>query len=134
MKLTPESRQKLCQAAIDAAKLAYAPYSKFRVGAAVLCQEKIYIGTNVENASYGLSLCAERSAIAAAITGGEREIQAIAVACIDAANSQDMRSLVPCGACRQWLAELTPTAAIIICGAERTFFLEDLLPLSFRLS
>lgn len=133
MKLTPKLRQKICKAAIDTAQLAYAPYSKFRVSAAVLCQEKIYLGTNVENASYGLSLCAERAALAAAIAAGERTIDAIAIACIDAADSENLRSLVPCGACRQWLAELAPTAAIIICGTDRTFSLEELMPLSFRI-
>jgi cytidine deaminase len=123
----------LCQAAREVAKLAYAPYSKFRVGAAILGEKGVYIGTNVENASYGLALCAERSAFASAIALGERKFHAIAIACIDAPNPQDVASMTPCGACRQWLAELAPKAEIIICGCDRSFTIEELLPMSFRL-
>jgi cytidine deaminase len=131
--LSLEDREKLCQAARDIARLAYAPYSKFRVGAAILGENEIYVGTNVENASYGLTLCAERSAFASAIAKGERKFQAIAIACIDAPNPQEIESMTPCGACRQWIAELATTAEIIICGCDRSFGIEDLLPLSFRL-
>ena len=134
MQLTSEQRETLCNKAREVAKLAYAPYSRFRVGSAVLGQEKIYTGTNIENASYGLSLCAERTALATAISQGEREIQAIAVACLDAENSQDLQSRVPCGACRQWIAELARNSEIIICGANQVFCLEELMPKSFRLS
>ena len=133
MKLTSEQRDKLCDKARESAKLAYAPYSKFRVGSAVLGKEKIYTGTNVENASYGLSLCAERTALATAISQGEREIKAIAIACIDTKNSQDIQAMVPCGACRQWIAELATNAEIIICGTNQAFCLEELMPMPFRL-
>ncbi|MBF2022781.1 MAG: cytidine deaminase [Hydrococcus sp. C42_A2020_068] len=131
--LSSQEREKLCQAAREVARLAYAPYSKFRVGAAILGQRGIYVGTNVENASYGLTLCAERSAFASAIARGERKFQAIAIACIDAPNPEEIESITPCGACRQWIAELAATAEIIICGCDRSFGIEDLLPLSFRL-
>ncbi|MGH2414502.1 MAG: cytidine deaminase, partial [Microcystaceae cyanobacterium] len=131
--LTLEEKQNLCQKAQQVAQLAYAPYSKFRVGAAILGWKNIYVGTNVENASYGLSLCAERSALATAIAQGERNFRAIAIACIDAKNEQDIQRMVPCGACRQWIAELATTAEIIICGANHSFCLEDLLPMSFQL-
>ena len=134
MKLTKDEKQFLCQKAQLAAKSAYAPYSNFRVGAAILGDKAVYIGTNVENASFGLSLCAERSALAQAISQGEREYRAIAVACIDAEKDSELQSIVPCGACRQWIAELAPTAEIIICGANKSFCLEELLPIAFRLN
>lgn len=133
MKLSAQQREQLCQAAQNVAQLAYAPYSKFRVGAAILGKKGIYEGTNVENASYGLSLCAERSAFAHAIAKGEREFMAIAVACIDAKNSPNIQLMMPCGACRQWIAEFAPNAEIIVCGANQCFCLDDLLPMSFRL-
>ncbi|WP_013320756.1 cytidine deaminase [Gloeothece verrucosa] len=134
MALSPQERKQLCQAAENAAQLAYAPYSKFRVGAAILGNKGIYQGTNVENASYGLSLCAERAAFAHAIAQGEREFRAIAVACIDAKEPNNIQLMMPCGACRQWIAELAPNAEIIICAANQSFCLEELLPNSFRLS
>jgi cytidine deaminase len=134
MTLDHQERQKLCQTAREAAKLSYSPYSHFRVGAAVLTNNNIYAGTNVENASYGLSLCAERATLAQTIAAGDLEVRAIAVACIDAVDTNDINQLTPCGACRQWIAELAPRAEIIICGNERNynFNLSDLLPFSFR--
>jgi len=125
------SREELLAAAREAAANAYCPYSKFHVGAAVAAAGKIYTGVNVENASYGLTLCAERAALAAAITAGAREITDIAVACIDA--SLGLEERMPCGACRQWLAELAPHARIHILGAKKTYTLEELLPYSFKL-
>ncbi len=133
IKLTSEERQNLCRVAQEAAKSAYVPYSKFRVGAAILGKDKVYIGANVENASYGLSLCAERTEIATAISQGEKEFRAIAVACIDAENTQNIQSMLPCGTCRQWIAELASKAEIIICGTNKIFCLEDLMPLPFSL-
>lgn len=132
--LSPEERQQLGQAAQEVARLAYAPYSKFRVGAAILAKGGIYTGVNVENASYGLSLCAERSAFAKAISDGEREFRAVAVACIDAkAVEQNIQEFLPCGACRQWMVEFAPDAEIIICGTNRIFRVEELIPLAFQL-
>jgi cytidine deaminase len=90
--------QQLIDAAIAIQKNAYAPYSKFLVGAAVLTEDgTIVTGTNVENASYGLTICAERIAAGAAVAAGHRKITAVAVATAGAAS--------PCGACRQFLAE-----------------------------
>jgi len=83
MTLSDQERQQLCDTAREVAKLSYSPYSRFRVGAAVLTNKKIYAGTNVENASYGLSLCAERATLAQIIAAGDREVRAIAIACID---------------------------------------------------
>jgi cytidine deaminase len=134
MTLSAEERQKLCQRARETAERAHAPYSRFRVGAAVLTNRTIYVGTNVENASYGLSLCAERSALARMVAEGDGAVRAIAVACIDAENRQDASALSPCGACRQWLAELAPDAEVLIDGIDRIFTLSDLLPFSFRLT
>ncbi|GAL94969.1 MAG: cytidine deaminase [Microcystis wesenbergii TW10] len=134
MTLSDQERQQLCDTAREVAKLSYSPYSRFRVGAAVLTNKKIYAGTNVENASYGLSLCAERATLAQIIAAGDREVRAIAIACIDGVDKDDISQLTPCGACRQWMAELAPKAEIIICGTQQNyrFNLSDLLPFSFR--
>ncbi|NCR09191.1 MAG: cytidine deaminase [Microcystis aeruginosa LG13-11] len=134
MTLSEQERQQLCDTAREVAKLSYSPYSRFRVGAAVLTNKKIYAGTNVENASYGLSLCAERATLAQIIAAGDREVRAIAIACIDGVDKDDISQLTPCGACRQWIAELAPKAEIIICGNQQNyrFHLSDLLPFSFR--
>jgi len=132
MKLSQAEKEKLCQAAQKVARFAYAPYSNFRVGAAILGEKNIYVGTNIENASYGLGLCAERAAFANAMTQGEKNFRGIAIACIDA-NKQDVASMMPCGACRQWIAELAATAEIMICGCDRSFSLKEILPYSFHL-
>ena len=134
--LSTVERDRVIEAAREAAKSAYAPYSRFRVGAAVLAGKAIYVGANVESASYGLSLCAERAALAAAIAQGARSIRAVAVACIDAGSEQGPNELVPCGACRQWMVELAPEAEVILCGTEQTrvFSVEELMPLPFRLA
>ncbi|MEE8639944.1 MAG: cytidine deaminase [bacterium] len=96
---------KLLAAASAVRERAYAPYSHFAVGAAALGSDgRVYVGTNVENASYGLSLCAERAAVAAAVAGGASEILAVAVIAD--------RPVPPCGACLQVIAELGPTATV----------------------
>lgn len=96
---------KLLAAASRVRERAYAPYSHFAVGAAALGDDgRIYVGTNVENASYGLSLCAERAAVAAAVAGGAAKILAVAVVA--------SRPVPPCGACLQVIAELGPEAAV----------------------
>lgn len=134
--LSTADRERLVEAAREAAKSAYARYSRFRVGAAVLAGKTIFVGVNVENASYGLSLCAERAALAAAVAHGARSIRAVAVACIDAGPEQGLNELVPCGACRQWMVELAPEAEIILCGADQTrvFSVDELMPMPFRLA
>lgn len=91
---------------------AWAPYSRFRVGAAVLAGGAIHRGCNVENASYGLTVCAERNAVAAAVAAGARRIEAVAVA------SGTAPPTPPCGACLQVLAELgRPETEILLLGA-----------------
>lgn len=126
--------QRLLEEARQAARQAYAPYSKFRVGAAVLGGNgKIYTGVNVENASLGLGTCAERVALASAIADGERKIVAMAVACVDAPADSPPAQRMPCGACLQWIQELAPKAEIFILGENRSFRIRDLLPVAFSL-
>jgi cytidine deaminase len=135
--LTPpqSQRQQLIREAELSAQQAYAPYSRFRVGAAVLAASgEIYRGANMENASYGLGLCAERVALAAAKVAGEARIVAIAVACVDAPADAPLEHKLPCGACLQWLQELAPDASIFVSGEEKSFRLADLLPHAFRLA
>lgn len=131
--MTNAERQQLAAAAHMAAERAYAPYSKFRVGSAVLSELGTFTGCNVENASYGLCLCAERNALSTAIAAGARQFRAVAVACVDAANSLGLYGRTPCGACRQWLLELAPEAEVIIAGTERVFTVRELLPQGFEL-
>jgi cytidine deaminase len=107
----------------------YSPYSKFSVGAAVLAEDgKIYSGTNVENASYGLSLCAERVAIFNAISSGNKEIHVIAVTCPE---SPKVDSLMPCGACLQVIAEFSTTKTTIVVDHVGEFKLTGLLTKPF---
>lgn len=135
------NREQLLVAAREAATHAYAPYSRFRVGAAVAIQTpeglRVVTGANVENASYGLTLCAERTALAAAlqlVASGERlAITHVAVACVDAPPDAPDAARMPCGACRQWLAELAPAAIYYVDGVPRDLTLADLLPDAFRL-
>jgi cytidine deaminase len=134
LKLSPQERESLLAAARQALKRAHAPYSNFHVGAAVLTvQGEIFSGCNVENASYGLTNCAERSAIFTAVQGTKSDklkIRAVAVV-----NGNDV-PCSPCGACRQVIAEFGRDAVIIFQG-QKDFVemsIQDLLPESFRLS
>lgn len=128
---TPAVLRRLVAAAAKARRKAHAPYSKFRVGAALLTATgKVFTGVNVENASYGLTICAERLAVGKAVSEGERKF--VAIACV--APSAD---LSPCGACRQVLAEFGEMT--VICAdarRPRKFWMEQLsalLPRQFRL-
>ncbi|SIO59250.1 cytidine deaminase [Singulisphaera sp. GP187] len=123
----------LMNAARAASRSAYCPYSKFRVGAAILAQGRIFTGANIENASYGLTICAERTALFSAILAGETAIDALALACVDAPAGAEPSLLMPCGACRQVLAEFArPELPIAVDGAG-LYTLGALLPLAFRL-
>lgn len=121
--------QKLIAAAEKARQSAHAPYSKFKVGAAVLTSSgEIFAGCNVENASYGLTLCAERAAIAKAVSEGEKKFQAIAVV----ADSNE--AVTPCGACRQVIAEFGREIIVVMAnlkGKARVKKVSELLPDSF---
>src|SRR3954471_6825633 len=114
-KLSASALRRLEKAARAAARASYSPYSKFRVGTAVLGGSgKIYPGCNVENASYGLCNCAERTAIFTAATAGERKIQAVVV------YTPTPTPTMPCGACRQVINEFGPDATVIsICNSAK---------------
>ena len=116
----------LVEAAAAARATAYAPYSKFAVGAALLTKSgRIFSGCNIENISLGLTICAERSAVAAAIAAGDKDFVTIAVL------TDSKQPALPCGACRQVLAEFNPTMKIITAttsGESAEFGLADLLP------
>lgn len=128
-----DDQRALAAAAREAAPGAHAPYSRFRVGAAVLAGGEVFAGANIENASSNLGICAERVAIAHARMRGRTDIKGIAVACIDAPEGGPIETRMPCGACRQWLAELAPDAWVVVDGSDRVFRLDDLLPNPFRL-
>lgn len=109
---------------------AYAPYSGFAVGAAVLAADgRVFVGCNIENASYGLTNCAERTAIFSAVAAGAREIRALAVA------ADGELPCSPCGACRQVIAEFAVERIILanLKGSRRVVTKEELLPFAFSL-
>jgi cytidine deaminase len=120
-------------AARNAATTSYSPYSHFKVGAAVFAGGKIYTGTNIENASFGLTICAERVAIFSAIKDGNRKIDALAVSCVDAGVSSPPEARVPCGACRQVLQEFADGEARIAIDGVGEFTQDQLLPMAFKL-
>jgi cytidine deaminase len=108
-------RQKLFRQARAAMKHAYAPYSHFRVGAAILLEDgQVFTGCNVENASYGLTICAERSAVFAAVAASATKPRIAAVAVVN----HRRVACSPCGACRQVLAEFGPQATVWYLGAK----------------
>ena len=113
---------------------AHAPYSRFRVGAAVLAEDgRVFVGCNIENASYGLALCAERTALAAGIAAGGRRFLAIAVTCPDADPQAGPQGKSPCAACRQWMLQLAPDAVVCLDGVPGQHPVRSLLPMGFRL-
>ncbi len=123
---------RLIKAALAARKRAHAPYSRFSVGAALLTSDgNIFTGCNIENASFGLTMCAERVAVANAISAGKKKFRAIAVA----ADGRG-KAVTPCGACRQVLAEFAPDLRVLVVDAKNRRRVEDqslaeLLPRQF---
>lgn len=134
--MTEEKKKDLIAGAFSAQKKAYAPYSGFQVGAALLTENgRIYEGCNIENASYGASNCAERTAFFRAVYEGERNFRAIAIVG-KPTNAEKFEYCAPCGICRQVMAEfcVPETFEIILAKSEeeyQTYRLEELLPLSF---
>ena len=121
----------LVKLAKEAKERAYAPYSKFKVGAAILTESgNVYCGVNIENASFGATNCAERTAVFTAVAQGERKIKMVAIA----SDSDDF--IYPCGICRQVLSEFGDDSMEILCsnktGECREFTLGELLPGAFR--
>ncbi len=121
----------LIKEARQAQNKAYAPYSKFQVGAALLTASgQLYTGANIENSSYGLTVCAERTAVFKAVMEGQKDFQAIAVV------GSGSGFIYPCGACLQVLAEFSPRIKIMVSNeqdAYREYDLKDLLPQIFSL-
>ncbi len=122
---------RLIKLAQEAAQKAYAPYSGFNVGAALLCKSgNVYTGCNVENSSYGASNCAERTAVFKAVSEGERDFVKIAIV------SEKGGLTFPCGICRQVLSEFMPNGTIVLYSDEqgiKEFTLNELLPYAFKL-
>jgi cytidine deaminase len=126
--VTEELRKQLVQKALAAREWAYAPYSQYPVGAALLAASgRIYTGVNVENAAYPTTMCAERVAVFSAVSEGEREFEAIAVVTANGGT--------PCGSCRQVLAEFGLEAVVFIADQDGNLILEttveQLLPAAF---
>ena len=124
--ISAEEVDRIAAAAVAVARHAYAPASRFHVGAAVMAADgRVFAGCNVENASYGLTICAERAAVCAAVAAGVRELRAVAIATDLAEPAR------PCGACRQVLAEFGKAMQIVLVGrggVRRQTTLDRLLP------
>ena len=125
-----DQKRELISRAHAVRRNSYAPYSNFHVGAAVLMEDgEIFTGANVENISYGLTICAERSAIFNAISHGKRKIKAIAIA------TNNDKPIPPCGACRQVIREFSDAGTLIIMvgstGVYETKTIDELLPFNF---
>ncbi len=129
MALTDEKKQELIKAANEVRGKAYAPYSNYNVGAALLTKTgKVFLGVNVENAAYPSTICAERSAVVSAVSAGEREFEAIAVATRNGGT--------PCGSCRQVLAEFGLDIEVLLVDESGNLVqhntVRDLLPGAFQ--
>lgn len=137
MPIMEQEQKNLLEAAEKAVSMAYARYSGFRVGAAVLTPGGVFPGANIETASTNLGICAERSAIVNARMSGQTDIIGVAVCCPDIRTGPDavvdQFAAMPCGACRQWLAEFAPAAWLVVNTSDKVFRLNDLLPFAFKL-
>jgi cytidine deaminase len=132
-RLSAEAAEHLVAEARIHGERAHVPYSNFRVGAAVLTAEGVTVGgCNVENASYGLANCGERTAMFAAVAAGHTDLVALAVSCLDGELTRP-ETLMPCGACRQVMVELLRPDALVVVDGVGHFDLDELLPHPFRL-
>lgn len=134
MRMTDDIRRTLVEKAAEATENSYAPYSGFAVGAALLTEDgEIFTGVNIENASYGAGICAERSAVACAVTAGKRRFTAVAVTAYDSKNRKAAEAW-PCGICRQVLYEFSRDMEIITGTADgeiKMLKISELLPEGF---
>jgi len=129
----PDDNSTLLEAARTAGKRAYCPYSQFPVVAVVETDIGRFTGCNIENASYGLAVCAERVALFCAIAAGAKRIDRMAVSCLNAGDSDAPGSRMPCGACRQVITEfMAPDATVTVDGAG-VWRVADLLPRAFQM-
>ena len=127
------SADQLLTAARQAVERAHRPYSNFHVGAAVRCSDgTVVTGCNVENASYGLTICAERVALFSCVAEGLRPLE-LAVSCVNAQNNASLSSRMPCGACLQVMQELLPNNAIVHIDGVGQRRINQLLPGGFGL-
>lgn len=129
----PTVIEELRRVAADVALAAHAPYSGFRVGAAVLMDGSIFAGCNVENASYGLTICAERAAIFTGVANGRRQLDAIGIVCLDVPENARPGQRMPCGACRQVISEFAHSGTRIFIEGVGEFSCSELLPEPFRI-
>jgi cytidine deaminase len=128
------NREELLERAREAGANAYCPYSDFPVGAAVETERGVFVGCNVENASYGLAICAERVALFTAVAAGAKRMTRLAVSCLRPAPDSPPEERMPCGACRQVIAEfMLPESEVLVDGAG-VWRVADLLPTAFRLA
>ncbi len=131
--MNEEAKKKLISLALEAKKKAYAPYSRFTVGAALLCCDgAVYTGINIENSSYSATVCAERTALFSAVADGKREFSAIAIV-----GGDGKAPCFPCGVCRQVLCEFCGDDFTVLLMKDEAIIekkLSELLPHAFRLS
>ena len=129
--LNDDMRIDLIKSAIKASQNAYAPFSNFKVGAALLAENgEVFLGCNIENSSYGATICAERTALVKAVSDGTRSFSAIAVV------SDKNQMTYPCGICRQFMFEFMPDAEVIVSDLAfnfKTYKVSELIPHGFRL-
>ncbi len=123
----------LLEQAREAGRNAYCPYSNFSVGAAVKTDRGVFVGCNVENASYGLAICAERVALFAAVAAGAKVFEMMAVSCLGSGEADSIASKMPCGACRQVMTEFLPQDSVVVVDGAGVWRVADLLPDAFRL-
>ena len=128
------SQEALLAQAREAAGRAYCPYSEFPVGAAVETDAGVFVGCNVENASYGLAVCAERVALFTAVAAGAKRMTRLAVSCLRAGADDPPGSRMPCGACRQVIAEFMPPEAVVLVDGAGEWRVVELLPDAFQLA